>query len=208
MRASDPDADDLTFTLEGAPDGLTIDAAGVIDWTPAANQTGPHSFTVTADDARGGVTGRTFTLSVASQAVNAAPQFYTQPDRTTPAGVIYTYAADAHDTEGDTLRYRVESGPAGLFVIPTTGLVQWLPTAAAAGSHDVTLSVSDGRGGVDRQSFTLTVGAANQPPTIDSDAPAFAYVGRIFKRAAGILRSLAEETVRWGWRHAPMNLLG
>jgi hypothetical protein len=51
--AADADlpANRLTFSLEGAPAGMTIDAAtGAISWTPAQAQTGAHNATVRVTD--------------------------------------------------------------------------------------------------------------------------------------------------------------
>jgi hypothetical protein len=52
VNATDPDAGDtLTFSLDVAPAGMTIDAGtGVISWTPAAGQEGPNNVTVRATD--------------------------------------------------------------------------------------------------------------------------------------------------------------
>ncbi len=51
---------------------------------------------------------------------------------------------------------------------PDSGLVQWTPTAGQLGSHTVTVSATDPAGQTARQSFTLTVRAANRAPTITS----------------------------------------
>ena len=37
-RAIDPDGDDVTFSLIAGPEGLTVSQAGLIEWTPAINQ--------------------------------------------------------------------------------------------------------------------------------------------------------------------------
>ena len=53
VDAFDPDlpANTLTYSLELAPEGATIDAAsGVITWTPGEAQDGVHEFVVRATD--------------------------------------------------------------------------------------------------------------------------------------------------------------
>lgn len=53
---------------------------------------------------------------------------------------------------------------------PMTGQLAWTPTSADVGRHDITISVSDGRGGTAQQDYTLVVLATiiNRPPVIIS----------------------------------------
>ena len=75
MDATDPDADDtVTFSLNGAPLGMTIDPnTGVISWTPAITQTGPQNVTAIASDGRGGIASQTFSINVSAAQANRAP---------------------------------------------------------------------------------------------------------------------------------------
>jgi hypothetical protein len=51
VNATDPDGDTLTYALDVAPAGMTINAAtGLIAWTPAAGQVGPNGVTARATD--------------------------------------------------------------------------------------------------------------------------------------------------------------
>src|SRR5262249_39675175 len=74
VQAVDPDAGDaLTFSLDTAPVGMTIDpATGVIDWTPNATQGGPQAVTVRVRDRGGLFALQPFQAPVAS-AANQAP---------------------------------------------------------------------------------------------------------------------------------------
>jgi RHS repeat-associated protein len=47
-----------------------------------------------------------------------------------------------------------------------TGLIEWTPSDTQAGSHGVTVSVSDGRGGEDTQSFVINVAPAEAADNI------------------------------------------
>ena len=75
MDATDPDAGDtVTFSLNGAPLGMTIDPnTGVISWTPAITQTGPQNVTAIASDGRGGIASQTFSINVGAAQANRAP---------------------------------------------------------------------------------------------------------------------------------------
>jgi hypothetical protein len=65
VEATDPDAGDvLTFLLDVAPAGMTIDAAtGLVHWTPDATQIGGHLITVRVEDTGGLFDTQSFTIS-------------------------------------------------------------------------------------------------------------------------------------------------
>ena len=78
-------------------------------------------------------------------------------------GEPYGYDAAATDPDGDALTFRLLAGPAGMTVDPPSGLVQWTPTADQAGTQSVLLTVEDGRGGSDTQTFTLRFPVGRAP---------------------------------------------
>lgn len=64
VTAADPDNDTLTFKLDTAPPGMTIDAAtGKITWRMPSNLTGPQQVRVSADDGNQGKAFQEFTLA-------------------------------------------------------------------------------------------------------------------------------------------------
>lgn len=67
-EARDPDRDDvLTFSLDAAPDGMTIDAgSGLISWTPGQDQIGTNEARVRVQDQEGLFDTQTFAITVAS----------------------------------------------------------------------------------------------------------------------------------------------
>jgi RHS repeat-associated protein len=100
--------------------------------------------------------------------LNVAPEFVSAAKQEALVGKPYLYDADATDTDGDRLRYSLLSGPQGLTVNRETGEVLWNPAASDVGTTQVTLQVEDGHGGVDEQTYTLSVKTAvpNRPPVI------------------------------------------
>jgi hypothetical protein len=69
VDAIDADAGDvLTYTLEGAPSGMTISSDGVIIWTPSKNQVGKHTITVNVTDGKAYSTAQ-FTVTVEKKSV-------------------------------------------------------------------------------------------------------------------------------------------
>jgi len=71
--------------------------------------------------------------------------------------VEYLYEVVATDADGDPLEYALDEGPASMWMDPTTGELSWWITSQEAGVYDVTVSVSDGRGGSDSQSYVLEI---------------------------------------------------
>jgi hypothetical protein len=75
---------------------------------------------------------------------------------------------EATDPNGDPLFFALESSPVGMS-ITGSGLVEWTPNGSQLGPNDVTLMVSDGRGGHAGQGFSLTVD--NTLPTRNNTSP-------------------------------------
>jgi len=169
VDATDQDNDPLTYSLTTSPSGMTLDpATGLIGWTPSATQAGSHNVTVEVSDGRGGVATQSFTIDVA-EAVNNPPAITSSPVTTGTEGVSYSYDVDASDADNDALTYFLTTSPAGMTIDAATGLIGWTPSATQGGSHPVTVEVSDGRGGVATQSFSIDVAEAiNNPPAITS----------------------------------------
>ncbi|MGH8584548.1 MAG: PASTA domain-containing protein, partial [Gammaproteobacteria bacterium] len=88
---------------------------------------------------------------------NQNPQITSSPVTTGQSGSLYTYQVIATDPDGDPLSYLLTTFPAGM-TIGAGGLIHWTP--ASAGNFNVTVAVSDGKGGSATQSFTITVTAA------------------------------------------------
>ena len=86
VEAVDPDiGDTLTFSLDVAPTGMTIDAtSGLIQWTPANAQVGSNAVATRVIDAGGLFDTQSFSVSVVN--VNNAPVV-------TPSGAMNTYTA-------------------------------------------------------------------------------------------------------------------
>ena len=110
---------------------------------------------------------------VGEETPNHAPQITSSPVTAATATQAYGYQVTATDADGDALTFGLTTFPTGMTMGPTTGLISWTPTAGQTGPHDVTVTVSDGKGGSDAQSFTITVAAAppNRPPVANAGGP-------------------------------------
>jgi hypothetical protein len=72
---------------------------------------------------------------------NHAPTITSTEITTATVEVAYTYDVDATDPDGDTLTYSLTTKPAGMTINPSTGLINWTPTAT--GDYNVTIEVAD-----------------------------------------------------------------
>lgn len=97
--------------------------------------------------------------------------------RTRAARPPCSYTAQASDVDGDTLSYSLSQAPSGASINSQTGVLTWSTTAP--GNYNFTISVSDGKGGVALQVFTLLVKApatATTPNTTPVTEPGCASI--------------------------------
>jgi len=160
VDATDPDGDPLTYALTTAPAGMTINpTTGAIQWTPATAQTGNQAVAVRVEDGQGGFAVQNFTIAVSDGSTNAAPEITSTPPTGATVDQLYLYAVQATDPDGDPLTFALTTAPTGMVIDPTSGLIEWTPTATQTGDHPVTVTVTDGRGESAGQSFMITVPA-------------------------------------------------
>ena len=72
-------------------------------------------------------------------------------------GKVYTYQVRATDPDGDPLTYSLKSGPAGMTIDPSTGLVRWEVPEDFQGKAAFTVLVSDGQGGETSQKLSVEI---------------------------------------------------
>src|SRR5581483_4461131 len=97
--------DPLTYRLTTAPAGMTVSAAGMVSWVPAAAQLGANAVAVRVEDGRGGFATQTFAVTVVEQRSNAPPAITSVPPLTATAGRPYTYDLAGSDPDGDPLAW-------------------------------------------------------------------------------------------------------
>ena len=184
---ADPNTGDtLTFTAGGLPAGLNIDpATGLISGTidPHASASGPYAVTVTATDNKGAATSGTFQFAVNEVPPTAGvPVAAASASDGTAIAPIDT-ASHFSSPNGLPLTYAATGLPAGLSIDPATGLISGTvdhdasknaPVVSGSGAtldgtYSVTVTASDGQGGVATQSFTFD--ATNSAPAVTAQTP-------------------------------------
>jgi hypothetical protein len=112
--------------------------------------------TVAVSDGRGGSDTVSFSWTVAM--ANLAPTLTNPGNQTGTVGVALMFAPVATDADGDPLAFGASGLPAGLAIDAASGRISGTPTTV--GTWSAALTVSDGRGGSDTETFTWTVAAA------------------------------------------------
>lgn len=154
LSASNPNAGTLSYSIAGAPAGLTAATTGALAW--AAPVAGSYTFTATVVDSYGYSSTQTETLSVAAPVVVAAPgaPTLTSVHWTAKAGTAFSTMVTAHSTDGGSLAYSVTGLPSGMTMTPS-GFVYWPKTVA--GSYTVKVTAHDSKGGTTTTAMTLSV---------------------------------------------------
>lgn len=181
LSATDDDADTLTWSVSSAP-GLgvaSVDADGLVTYTPNADENGDDSFTVSVSDGNGGVDN--ITVSVTIAAVNDAPVLPLCADVTVDedcgtqsiAGWSAAHAGTANEgAQVLTFHITDNTDPAlfaegGLPAVAADGTLAFTPAPETSGAATLTLYVTDDALGADTsdtRTFTITVLSVNDPP--------------------------------------------
>ncbi len=170
---SDPDGDPLTVTSASSPNGtVVINPDGTITYTPNAGFNGIDTITYEISDGNGGTSLATVRVAVAD--VNDIPISSAIANQTNLDSQIINLpvAAAFSDPDGDPLSYTATGLPAGLTIDPSTGVITGTIDHSASqvngGIYSITVTASDGRGGVVSSTFSWTV--TNPSPTATNDA--------------------------------------
>ena len=187
----DPDGDELAYTVDGLPTGLSIDpVTGEITGTVdnSASQAGPngdgvYTITVTANDGEGGTVTDTFELTITNPVPDALDDVNVSPeDGPLASGNVIT--ENDTDVDGDDLTVSEVNGDSvnvgtaiagtngGLFTVSPDGTYSFDANGDFEGldvgenaTSSITYQISDGEGGFDTATLTVTVVGANDAPT-------------------------------------------
>src|SRR3546814_15000521 len=106
--------------------------------------------------------------------VNHPPEIVSTPfEEPIVEGDEYSYNAHASvPDDGDDLTWVLQAGPDEADIDSDSGDVTWTPGEGDAGDHDLVIRVEDGYGGIDVQSWTVTVTRPNGKPIATDDVHA------------------------------------
>jgi predicted secreted protein len=163
--ATDADGDTLSYGWSSGG-GVISGAGNIVTWT-APTEEGVYSIAVTVSDGKGGtITGSAF-VTVEAPAVNQAPvitSLVSNPMSVVPSADA-SISCFATDADSDPLGYSWNAS-AGT-ITGSGGDVSWT-APATEGSCTVSVVVSDGKGGTDSRSLTISVSVVSGSLEISS----------------------------------------
>ncbi len=144
----------VTWSLTTGPAGMTINpATGVVSWPTPTSVGSPHLVVIRATNDSG------FDEEPWSVVVGAIPPVITAiPNATIPAGAAYTGPTPSvtDPTCMNPVTWSLDTGPAGMTINASTGVVTWpLPTDVGS-PHTVTIRATNGAG-ADTEGWRLAV---------------------------------------------------
>src|SRR5206468_2272964 len=145
---ADVPANILTFSLVSGPAGVSLNpTSGLLTWTPTESQ-GPSTNLITVKVIDNGVPALSDSKSftVVETESNSEPGLTVPADRTiTELSTFPTRrSSDLADVPANTLTFSLVSGPAGVSLNPTSGVLTWTPTEGQGPSTNlITVKVMD-----------------------------------------------------------------
>lgn len=166
ISATDADADAITLTAANVPSFATFTAGGngnaTLTFSPTLASLGTYAgIQITATDENGGVTSKSFTLTVTD---NYAPAVSAISDVTLAEKGTNTINFSASDANAnDDIDWSATNLPsfATLSSDGRNGTIVLNPTYSDAGTYAVTVLANDGKGGVGSRTFNITVTDVN-----------------------------------------------
>jgi hypothetical protein len=158
--AQDADGDQLDFKW-ACTGGKFTGAGAIVIWQAPPNY-GTYTITVTVEDRKGGSMQASLPVTVGANQSPAISELVANP-----SGILYggstTLTCMATDPDGDVVRYSWSSSEGSITGVGNR--VTWI-APNKGGNYNVTVVVSDGKGGETRGDVMLTVSAAVRSVTI------------------------------------------
>ena len=161
-----PHRDVIEYTGVGEAMFLPSDD-GIISFQGDQSMVGEHTVTYTVTDSGGLSDVLTITWTIID--VNDVPVLSNELPSTANEDEEFSWTMTATDMDGDGLTW---SDDTDLFDIDgATGAISFTPTQAEVGTHTVTITVVDGRGGDLSTPFSLVIVNVNDEPEINTVVP-------------------------------------
>jgi Family of unknown function (DUF6288)/PA14 domain/Bacterial Ig domain len=163
LTATDAEANPLTYTVLTQPSNGTLNGtAPNLTYTPAANSSGPDSFTFKAND--GLLDSAVATVDITVTPVNDAPVANAQSGVTTAEDSPTAITLTGSDVEGSALTYTVVTQPTNGTLSGTAPNLTYTPAPNDNGSRSFTFKVNDGEVDSAIATVSITVTPVNDAP--------------------------------------------
>jgi subtilase family serine protease len=150
LAATNPNTGTLSYSVTGAPSGLSATTAGALSW--ASPVAGSYTLTTKVTDSYGYSASRSVTLTISGGAANHAPTM-TAATLAVKAGTYFATRVSGKDADGDALTYTMSGAPSGVTL--AAGMISGTP--ATKGTYAVTVTAHDTHGATGSAILTLLV---------------------------------------------------
>ncbi|MDK9782333.1 SslE/AcfD family lipoprotein zinc metalloprotease [Vibrio sp. B172a] len=191
VKAIDYNDDPLIFSLENAPSWVSIDANGLMTFSPKKADVGTHNVIVVVSDGEFKVSSRLQVIvklamtPVDPDATNHAPVVEAIPNLSAVVNKALTYQVKATDSNNDALQYSLASEPEFVSIDKKGLITVRADSNDHAGTHVFSVVVSDGTFDIERRvqlkvSVPMTPvdpDIVNHQPTIEAIGPMLVIAG-------------------------------
>ncbi len=178
--ASDPDGDNLTFSVSGLPDWASFSTStGTLSGMPSANDAGSYTnIIISVTDGQASASLPAFSITVVVTSSNSGPTISGTPPVQVNANSQYSFTPTASDPDGDTLTFSISALPGWASFDNSTGRISGTPGDGDVGTYSgITITVSDGSASATLGPFSITVNSISlgsvtlswTPPTQNED---------------------------------------
>jgi hypothetical protein len=161
LVANDVEGSALTYTRSNPSHGTLTGTGANLTYTPAANYSGPDSFTFTAND--GAANSNVATVSITVAPVNDPPAANSQ-SVSTDEDTARQITLGASDAEAATLLFSVVSVPAHGVLSGAAPNLTYTPAANYNGPDSFTFKANDGSLDSNVATVSITVNPVNDAP--------------------------------------------
>lgn len=156
--ASDPDGDNLTFSITGRPAWMTFSSSnGRLSGTPSASNAGTFSnIVIRVSDGQASSSLAAFSITV--NVSNSPPTISGTPATSVNANSPYSFTPTASDPDGNALSFSVSGLPSWASFNSSNGRISGTPGDQHVGTHSgIQITVSDGTATASLGPFSITV---------------------------------------------------
>lgn len=165
VNATDPDNDNLTYSVANLPSGATFNAqTRTFSWTPLFSQEGNFEnveFTVTDDGNPIELDTELITITVGN--VNRAPEFDPVSQKEVLENVELNFSVHADDPDGNGITLSATNLPTGATFNTQNGSFSWIPSPSQSGIYIVTFNATDNGSPVETGSIDVAITVGDDP---------------------------------------------